>query len=122
MIIITKKHNKMRKKDIRQKRIRLRKNFFPTAIIIVLLWTLITLFIYFVEPNQLAAIPIFFVLLFFSLLFTTSTIFANSRRGLITSLALIIFLLLRYIGVGNIINFLLLAGIVISTEIYFSKS
>ncbi|OGM09543.1 hypothetical protein A2159_00120 [Candidatus Woesebacteria bacterium RBG_13_34_9] len=111
----------MRKKDFRQKKIRLRKNFFLTAIVIILLWTLLALFIYFVEPNQFAAIPTFFVLLFFSLLFTTSTIFANSRRGTIISLTLIIFLFLRYIGVGNIINLLLLIGLVISTEIYFSK-
>jgi len=110
------------RKEIRKERILRRKNFFPTLIIIILLWDLIAGFVYFIEPYTFGAVPLFFTLLFFAFLFTFSTIFANSRRGFITSLGLILFLFLRYLGIGNIINFLLILGLAISIEAYFYKN
>jgi uncharacterized membrane protein YbhN (UPF0104 family) len=109
------------RKDIRKEQIRKRKNFFPTLLLTILLWVLAGGMIYLVEPDSFGAIPIFFILVFLALLFTASTIFANTRRGLITALGLTIFLFLRYLGVGNIINFLLIAGLGLTIEIYFSR-
>jgi hypothetical protein len=37
-------------------------------------------------------------------------------------LGLILFLFLRYLGIGNIINFLLILGLAISIEAYFYKN
>ncbi len=109
------------KKALRQKLLKNRKNFFPTLAITVLLWLTIFLLIYFVEPGSPFAVPAFFILIFLAFLFTFSTALANSRRGLILSSAVTVFLLLRYLGVGNIINLLLIAGIVITLEVFYYK-
>lgn len=110
------------KRDVRKKEVRLRKNFFPTLIITLLLWTAISGLVYFVEPDTLGAIPTFFILLFLALLLTFSTLFANSRRGIIATIGLTLFLILRYLGVGNILNFLLILGLGIVIEIYFWRT
>lgn len=98
-----------------------RKNFFPTLILTILLWTAVGALVYFVEPDSFGAIPAFFVVVFFALLFTFSTIFANTRRGFLASLGITAFLILRYLGVGNILNFLLIAGLIIVLELYFLR-
>jgi hypothetical protein len=77
--------------------------------------------VYFFDPFTFGAIPAFFDLLFTALLFTLSTILLNTRRGLTIAVLVTLFLLLRYLGVGNIINLLLLAGIGIASEFYFGK-
>src|SRR3989338_6526074 len=110
------------KKEFRKRKLTLRKNFFPTLIIIVVLWTLLVMVIYFVDPDAMGSIPLFFILFFLALLFTLSTLFANTRRGLIATCSITVFLILRYLGVGNIINFLLLLGLAIASEFYFSRS
>ena len=109
------------KKTLRQKLARDRKNFFPTLAITILLWIVTFALVYFVEPDTPFIMPLFFLLVFLAFLFTFSTALANSRRGLILSSAVTIFLFLRYLGVGNIINLLLIAGIVISLEVYYYK-
>ncbi len=108
-------------KELRQKIVKTRKNFFPTLIITLLLWLSLGTLIYFVEPDTPGVVPLFLVNAFFALLFTFSTLLENSRRGLIIALGLTIFLMLRYLGIGNIINFLLIFGIGLSVELYFTK-
>jgi hypothetical protein len=109
------------KKALRQKLVRDRKNFFPTLAATALLWILIFALVYFVEPATPYIMPVFFVLTFLAFLFTFSTALANSRRGLILSSAVTLFLFLRYLGVGNIINLLLIFGIAVTVEVYYSK-
>ena len=87
----------------------------------IFLWLLTFALIYFVEPDIPFVIPLFFLLVFLAFLFTFSTALANSRRGLVLSSAVTVFLFLRFLGVGNIINLLLIAGIVISLEVYSYK-
>jgi hypothetical protein len=36
--------------------------------------------------------------------------------------AITLFLFLRFLGVGNIINFLLITGLTITTDLYFTKN
>ena len=112
----------VKKKKIRQKKIKYRKNFFPTLIVIMSLWTLLAGFVYFVEPEAQGAVPLFLALVFLTLILTFSTLFINTRRGTITALGITFFLILRYFGVGNILNFLLLFGVAVATEIFFSKT
>lgn len=109
------------KKELRQKIVKTRKNFFPTMLITILIWLGLGALVYFVEPDKIGALPLFFVVLFTALLFSFSTIFGNSRRGLIMALGLTLFLIMRYFGVGNIINFLLILGVGISVELYFTR-
>ncbi len=108
------------KKERRSKEVKLRKNFFPTLIVILILWSLVAAIIYFANPETFGMIPLFFILLFLSLGITLSTLFANTRRGIISAVAITIFIILRYLGVGNIVNFLLLLGLAIVIELYFS--
>ena len=95
-----------------------RKNFFPTLLITVLLWLLLGAFVYFVDPGTFGMVPLFFVTIFVSLLFTFSLLFANSRRGLVITIGLTFFLLLSYLGVGNILNLILIVAIATCIELY----
>jgi hypothetical protein len=109
------------KKEKRKKEIKLRKNFFPTLLATLFLWLLTASLVYFTDPTSFGLVPLFFLLIFLCLIFTFSIILANTRRGAILSGILVIFLFLRYLGVGNILNFLLLTGIGIAAELYFAR-
>lgn len=110
---------RIRKNSHKQQALK-RKNFLPTLLITIFLWIIFGGLIYFIDPGSFAAIPLFFVLLFFCLLFTFSLIFANSRRGIVTTIATTLFLMLMYLGVGNILNLILIVAIAICIELYFS--
>lgn len=98
-----------------------RKNFLPTLLITLLLWILLSGLIYFVDPDTFGVVPLFFVALFVALLFTFSLIFASSRRGLIASASLSLFSILMYLGVGNILNLILIVAIAVSIELYLAQ-
>lgn len=111
------------RKEARRKEVKLRKNFFPTLLITITLWTLLAGLIYFVDPNSFGAVPVFFLLGFLALIFTFSILLANSILGIVYSLGLIFFVILRYFGIGNILNFLLILGVLAAfTLIYFRKT
>jgi hypothetical protein len=97
-----------------------RKNFFPTLLITIFFWFLFAGLVYFIDPGFFGTILLFFVLVFFCLLFTFSLIFANSRRGIVATIALTFFLLLAYFGMGNILNLILIVAIATCIELYFS--
>jgi hypothetical protein len=118
---IIKKRNLGENKKNRDKKIKRRKNFFPSLILTILLWLASFYIIYFVDPLDRGAVQLFFSSIFLSLLFTLSLVFFNTRRGLLFTIPVIIYLILRYFGIGNIINFLLILGLTITAEIYFSK-
>jgi len=118
--VVKRKIKSEKTKKIKEKRKR-RKNFFPTLILIFFSWALVGLIIYFIEPDTFAIVPLFFAVVFFALLFTLATLFSNTKRGLIYCLFLTTFLILRYFGIGNLLNLLLLTGITISIDFYFSR-
>jgi len=101
---------------------KLRKNFFPTLVITFFLWILVGGIIFFLDPETFLSIPLFFFSVFLALTFTLSLLWANTRRGFFSSALLTTFLILRYLGVGTIINFLLLLGLGVVAEYYFSKN
>jgi hypothetical protein len=112
----------MSKKSIRHFNTLKRKNFLPTLLITILLWLLLAGLVYFVDPGNFAAVPVFFVLFFTAMLFTFSLLFTSTRRGLIGSVSLSIFFVLAYLGVGNILNLLLIVAIAVSLELYFGQT
>ena len=112
----------MFKSTSRNNSIKRRRNFLPALIVIILLWLLTAFLVYFVEPSMPLAIPFFFILVFSGLLFTLATVFANSRRGFIAAGSLTIFLILRFFGLGHILNFLLLLALGLCLELYFNRS
>jgi hypothetical protein len=110
-----------KKKEKRKKEVKLRKNFSVTVLVTVLLWVLLVAAIFLTNPNDFGILPLFFFLVFLTLTFTFSIVFINTRRGLIVSILCVIFLLLRYLDVGNILNLLLLTGVGVAAEFYFSN-
>jgi len=108
-------------KERRKQQILKRRNFLPTLLVTIILWLLLGGLIYFIDPGTFGAVPLFFVLFFTALLFTFSFLFGSTRRGLITSLSLSLFSILAYLGVGNIINLLLILAIAISIELYLAQ-
>jgi len=119
---LTNKHKKTRAAKKRKNGVGRRKNFFPTLVITFTTWVALASIIYFINPTSPGVIPLFFLLLFIASLFTFSSLFANSKRGLIIAIMLVVFLILRYLGVGNIINLLLLIGLGITIDLYLSKN
>lgn len=116
------KHRTAHAVDGRKKNIRKRKNFFPTLIITCISWFAIAAMLCFVNPTTPGIVPLFFLIFFVTLLFTFSSLLANSKRGLIIASTATLFLILRYLGVGNIINFLLLVGLGTTFDLYLSKN
>jgi hypothetical protein len=108
------------KRKLRKEQVLKRKNFFPTLLITIFLWALLIGLIYFVDPGTFGIIYVFFFLIFFCLLFTFSLLFAGSRRGLVATIAVTLFLILLYLGVGNILNLILIVAIATCIELYFS--
>lgn len=99
---------------------RKRKNFFPTLLLGVFFWLLFAFLVLFIPPETFGAVPAFFILLFLAILFPTALIFANTRRGFLLASGVIAFLLLRLLGVGNILSVALLLGIILAVEYYLS--
>lgn len=109
------------RKEIRKQQVLKRKNFFPTLLVTLLLWLLLGGLIYFVDPDTFGVVLLFFIILFISFLFTFSLIFAGSRRGLTTSISLILFVILMYLGVGNVLNLVLILAIAVCIELYLAR-
>jgi hypothetical protein len=98
-----------------------RRNFFPALLLALLFWLFWGGLVYFLAPDNEAVLIGFYFLLFMACFLTASLIFANSRRGLITALGVIAFLLLRSYQLGNLLNIGLLLGILISLNLYLAK-
>jgi len=107
-------------KDKRLRQIKSRKNFLPTLLISFGLWLLLGVIIYFVDPDISWAKPAFFVTFFTALFLTFSLLAANTRRGFTIAVVVTLFATLRLLGVGNVLNLFLLAGVAIASEIYFN--
>ncbi|MBU2051965.1 hypothetical protein KKH13_02050 [Patescibacteria group bacterium] len=94
--------------------------------LIVVLWSLLGLMVYFVEPELVRDILIpgfylpFFLVFFPACWLTLAAIWGNSRRGLLSAVGLSLFLILRIYHLGNVLNLLLIFGILITVDHYFN--
>ena len=104
-----------------------RKNFFVTLILIIFFWSTLFLTVFFTEPKMIKDILIknsylfFFINLFLALFLTLAVVFGNSTTGLLTTLGIIGFLILRMYKLGNFLNLVLIASIVFVLNKYFTK-
>jgi hypothetical protein len=89
------------------------------ALAAILFWILIVFFVFFIDPGFMRAIPTFLILLFSFLVFFVSVLTNNLRQILVYSFVFILFFVLGYFGLGNLLNLLLLIGILVTCEIYF---
>ena len=82
--------------------------------------------IYFIEPETIKNILIpglyfpFFLNLFFALFFTLAIIFVNCRRGFLIALGITVFLILRLFELDNVLNAILITGLVFALDCYFT--
>jgi len=110
----------MKRKERKAQKLK-RKNFLPLLVITVIFWLLLGAIIYFLSPDAFGAVFLLFLVIFLTVFFTSSILFANSKRGGVIATSITLFIFLRFIGVGNIVNLLLLVGIVVTIELYFFK-
>lgn len=110
--------------------IKRRRNFLPTFILNVLLWLSWFYVVLKISPQYSVfiihySIPagtlLFFLTLSLSLSLTFAFLLSSTRRGFFLSLFVCGFLLLRLIKQAHLLNLILLVGILICLEIYFSK-
>ena len=100
---------------------RKRKNFSPTFILTIFFWLIWLAVLLFFTPESLLVIAGFFLALFLALFFTFSLLLANSRRGFLIALGLILFLILRWQKMGHVLNSILLITTILVLETYFTK-
>lgn len=98
-----------------------RKNFLPTVIVTLFLTAVWILMFFFVPPEQFFMPFLFMFVTFLTCFFASALIFANTRRGLLFSIGVVIFMTLRYFEIGNYLNVLLLSGVILSFEYYFTR-
>lgn len=106
-------------KDRRARQVAQRKNFLPGLAVSAFFWIATFAVVFLVDPRHSWAVVLFFVFFTLAIFFAASLFFASSRRGLIASLVISIFALLRYFGVGNALNFFLLVGVGIAFDFFF---
>ncbi|MDO8503706.1 MAG: hypothetical protein Q7S60_03370 [bacterium] len=99
---------------------RRRRNFLPTLLVTVILWGILTIIFFFIPPEAFLAPFLFLAVVFLTILFTGSLIFANTRRGLLLALGILVFMLLNYYNIGNYLNIALLVGILVTLDYYLS--
>jgi len=93
----------------------------------LVLWIALGLMVVYVEPELVKNVLIegsylpFFLLFLPTSFITLSIVMASSRRGLLFSLGLSSFLLLRAYQLGNVFNGILLLGIIIAIDRYFES-
>lgn len=98
-----------------------RKNFLP-ALILDLLLVVVWGIVFFFVPPETPFIPLVFLILTgLLILFTGALLLGNSRRGVLASVGVVVFLVLGYFGAGNWINLVLIIGLLLTLEYYLSR-
>lgn len=105
----------------RGKEVKLRKNLLPAFFIILVLWGFFIFIVMFVDPFLSWTLPVFFLSLFSASFLTISILLANTRRGFLYALMIVLFFLFRYLGIGNVVSLFLLLGLFITVDFYLSR-
>ena len=104
-----------------------RKNHLPGLVLVIVLWGLLGVLIYWVEPELIKDIVIpglylpFFLLFFPASLLTLALLLNNSRKGLLISLGITIGLILRVYRLDNWLNYILILGLMLAIDRYLSS-
>jgi hypothetical protein len=102
-----------------------RKNFLPTFVLILILWSVFTAMIILVDPQILKDVLLpgsyfpFFAIFFPASFLTLALLLANSLRGLLVATGITVFLLLRIFQLGNLLNLMLIIGLVVALDRFF---
>lgn len=104
-----------------------RKNYLPTLILILVLWSLLVAMLVYVEPELVKDILVpglylpFFLLLMPASFLTLAIMLANTRRGFLVSLGITGYLMLRVYELGNVLNLVLIVGMVVAIDRYLDS-
>jgi hypothetical protein len=94
--------------------------------LILILWGVLGLMLYFVEPEMVKDLLVpglylpFFILFLPASALTLAVILGNSRRGFILALGISALLILKVYRLDNWLNFFLVGGIVVTVDRYLS--
>lgn len=98
-----------------------KKRFLPVFFTGLVFWGAFLYLIFFLPPENNFLIFTFHFSLFWALFFSLALLFRNTRRGFLLATAIIIFLALRFLKQSHPLNLILLGGIILTLEIYFSR-
>lgn len=102
---------------------RRRRSFLPALGITMLFWFLLGLMIVFVDPVVVrdlvlpGSYVLFFLLLSVAVFLTASLVLGHQRRGLLVAIGVAAFLALRLVGLGHVVNALLLGAFLLVLEL-----
>lgn len=104
-----------------------KKNLLPLIVLTVIFWGMLGAMIVLVDPLVIRDFPIvsayfgFFLTLFLAVFFMVTLIMNNTRRGLLVSVGVTVFFVLRLIRLGNVVNAVLLFSLLGVIDFYFSN-
>lgn len=123
MEIKLKRKNRPRKEKKLRKRV-IQKHYGRLVVATLLSWSLVGLTVFKVDPENVKNLIIpnsylmFVLLLLTGFFFLLSIILMSSKRALWWSILIVIFVYLRMVGVGSLINSLLLLAMGIAFDVY----
>jgi hypothetical protein len=103
-----------------QDRARLRRNFVPTIVVIILLWITLGKIIISLEPERFVNVFAFLVVFNLATFFSLATILASTRRGFLIATCATIFLIGRYLNISNLQNIAIIIGFLILSRVYLA--
>lgn len=104
-----------------------KKRLLPLILLILIFWGSLLAIVFLVDPFILRDFPFtnsylaFFLIFFFAWFFLLTLLMNNTRRGFYYSLGLSVFLALRLIRLGNIVNGVLLLSLLVVIDFYFTN-
>lgn len=96
-----------------------RKNFLPTLLVTILAFVVVVYLFIFMDPSSSIAIPFMLLAVGVFCVFFFSILFSNTRRGVFATIGFLSFLVLGLFGLGNLLNFLLIVGVILSADYFF---
>ena len=104
-----------------------KKRVLPLVMLTLLLWGALVAMVVWVDPAVIKDWPwqsvyfIFFLVWWLAWFFGLTLVLNNTRRGGLYALATTGVLMLRLIRLGNIVNVMLLVGLIVVIDFYFSN-
>lgn len=123
MEIKLKRRNRPRKEKKLRKRV-IQKHYGRLVVAALLSWSLVGLTVFKVDPENIKNLIIpnsyllFMLLLLAGFFFLLSIILMSSKRALWWSILMVVFVYLRMVGIGSLINGLLLLAVGVTFDVY----
>ena len=98
-----------------------KKNLFLPLLSVIFILSIWILIFFFVPPEAPLAPLAFLTITSLGIFFLVSLIFKNTKRGILSSVLVLLLMLMNYYGAGNYLNAILLLGVFLSLDFYLSK-